>query len=55
MVVSAVKDHYSPRFNGDRLPDSKIGAYASIADKLIRLRVLSQSVKSLRVRKTHTV
>ncbi|GAK11473.1 glycine--tRNA ligase subunit beta [Geomicrobium sp. JCM 19039] len=34
MVVSAVKDHYSPRFNGDRLPDSKIGAYASIADKL---------------------
>ncbi len=33
-VAAAVEDHYKPRFAGDTLPRSRVGAVAALADKL---------------------
>jgi glycyl-tRNA synthetase beta chain len=33
-VAHAIEEHYLPRFSGDRLPDSQVGAIVGIADRL---------------------
>ena len=34
IVATAIREHYQPRFSGDQLPLSSLGALVSIADKL---------------------
>jgi glycyl-tRNA synthetase beta chain len=36
-VASAIEAHYRPRFAGDALPETRIGACVAIADKLVTL------------------
>lgn len=33
-VAQAIGEHYSPRFSGDRLPDSELGRVVALADRL---------------------
>ena len=33
-VVAAIREHYRPRFAGDKLPSGQIGCFVAIADKL---------------------
>ncbi len=33
-TAQAIGEHYSPRFSGDQIPDSKLGCYLSIADRI---------------------
>lgn len=44
-VANAIEEHYQPRFQGDDLPQSKIGALLSLADKLDTLVVVLSQEK----------
>jgi glycyl-tRNA synthetase beta chain len=33
-IAQAIEEHYRPRFSGDKIPESKIGACVALADKL---------------------